>query len=380
MVDRIDGPDGESRYRLLETIREYAADRLVRDGVDGEREAVGRRHSQMYADLVTQSPPSSGPEHADWLARIGAEQDNIRLTLERALTGGGADLALSVAGSMWWYWWVTGQMLQGRAYLDRALEATLGEISARRGQALRAAASLARNSGDLAAARDLGQQALDTFRRLDQTPGIVAALNNLCITAQAQSDYDASLAFGYEALRLAQQTGDDRATAAALNNTAGTLRCLGRLDEAAGQFTRALNRFRHIADRRGEAAALFNLATVDRRQHRPELSRERYLQALALYTDLTIVEGQLDALEGLAHLDALAGQHRAALVALLVCKRERARLNAPLFTPDEIDDLAQAQALSRAGVPEDALPTIVRAAESTTLRQLPHLASATSHR
>jgi hypothetical protein len=67
-------------------------------------------------------------------------------------------------------------------------------------------------------------------------------------------------------------------------------------------------------------------------------------------------------------------------VALLVCQRERSRLNAPLFTPDEVDDLAQAHALARAGVPEGELPSIVRAAESTILRRLPHLMSVMASR
>ncbi len=365
MVDRLDPAGGASRYRLIETTREYAAERLAQHGI--EARAAGDRHGEAYADLVAPPPPTDGPAHSRWLARIGMEHDNVRLALERALTEDKADLGLAIATSMWWYWWVTGRMLEGRTWLGRALKATAGEVSPRRGQALRAAAALARNSGDLTAARALGEEGLAIFRQLNNQAGTISALNNLSITAQGQRDYDASLAFGYECLRLAEESGDSRGIAAALNNTAGTLRCLERLDEAADLFARALDGFRQLSDRRGEAAALFNLAIVDRRQGRLDQSRERLRAGLTLYLELGIVEGQLDALEGLAHLDALAGRHQRALQALLVSERERSRLGAPLFTPDEMVDRARAEELARAGLSHHEVFGAYRLAESTSL-------------
>src|SRR5262249_29469471 len=155
-----------------------------------------------------------------------------------------------------------------------------------------------------------------------------------------------------------------------VNNTAGTLRCLGRLDEAAELFDRALAGFRSMSDRRGEAAALFNLATVDRRQGRLASARQRYQTAFDLYTELDIVEGQLDAVEGLAHLAALAGHHRPALLALLVCERQRSRMGTPLFTPDELDDQARAEELARAGLTAEAIADVAAAAESCPLAEV----------
>ena len=82
---------------------------------------------------------------------------------------------------MWWYWWVTGQMLEGRLWLGRALAATAGEVTPPRGRALRAAAALARNSGDLAEARRLGEEVvrdrfLDLHRPREQ---LLAVRDNL---------------------------------------------------------------------------------------------------------------------------------------------------------------------------------------------------------
>ncbi|WP_345629859.1 BTAD domain-containing putative transcriptional regulator [Rugosimonospora acidiphila] len=370
MVDRFDAAGGASRYRLLETTREYAAERLATDGGATEERVAGARHSRVYQELVAAAPPTDGPAHAQWLARINAEHDNLRVALERSLSGGDPETGLAIATSMWWYWWVTGQMLDGRTWLRRALKATEYEVSQRRGQALRAAAALARNSGDLAEARRLGTEALDTFRELDNRAGIISSLNNLSITAQGQRDYEASLEYGYEGLRLAQDGDDDRAIAAALNNTAGTLRCLDRLDEAGDMFARALAGFEKISDRRGEAAARFNLATVDRRLGRLADARQRYLDALAIYTELDIAEGQLDAVEGLAHLHALQGRPAEALRLLVVSDRERSRLGAPLFTPDELVDRTRAEELARAALSREEAAAALRAASTDTLADL----------
>jgi predicted ATPase/DNA-binding SARP family transcriptional activator len=370
LVERVEQvePAAASRFRLIETLREYAAERLTRDGAPGESAAVRDRHVAVWLDLLAAPPPVDGPAHAAWLATVGAEHDNIRAALEWTLDGGDPERGLALATAMWWYWWVTGQMVEGRAWLGRALRATPAEPPAPlRARALRVAASLARNSGDLAEARALGEQGLATFRRLGDRPGVVAALNNLCITAQGQSDFEASLAYGYECLALAEQDGSARGVAAALNNTAGTLRCLERLDEAAELFTRALQGFRDIADQRGEAAALSNLSIVDRRRGRLESARELMTRALRVYTDLGIPEGQLDAVEGLAQIAVLAGETGSGLRLLAIAERERTALGSPIFTPDEIADRDRAERVARASLTPAEVAAAYREATATTL-------------
>lgn len=369
LVERVEPPTGDgSRFRLIETLREYAAERLTRDGAPGEAAAARDRHVAVWLDRLAAPPPVDGPAHAAWLATVGAEHDNIRAALEWTLGGDDPERGLTLATAMWWYWWVTGQMVEGRAWLGRALRATPAEpATALRGRALRVAASLARNSGDLAEARALGEQGLATFRRLGDRAGVVAALNNLCITAQGQSDFEASLAYGYECLAMAGEDGDARGVAAALNNTAGTLRCLERLDEAAELFTRGLEGFRGIADQRGEAAALSNLSIVDRRRGRLDRARDLMTRALRIYTDLGIPEGQLDAVEGLAQIAVLAGEAASGLRLLAIAERERTSLGSPIFTPDEIADRDRAEHLARASLTPSEVATAYREATATTL-------------
>ncbi|GAA2677325.1 tetratricopeptide repeat protein [Actinoplanes palleronii] len=293
--------------------------------------------------------------------------NNIVAALDRSLGHGDPGQGLTIAAAMWWYWWVTGRVAEGRSWLGRALAAAPATPTPPRGQALRGAASLARSSGDLAAARALGEQSLAVFRELGDRPGTITALNSLSITAQGQQDYDGSLSYGYGGLALAEQDGDRRGIAAAMNNTAGTLRCAGRLDEAGPLFERALAVFREISDPRGEAAALNNLGIVSRRRGRLAASAGHMRAALRLYTDLAIVEGQVDAVEGLAQLAVLDGDPARGLTLLLLAARERVTLGSSLFTPDEVADRDSAERAARESLTADEITRAVRAAAGTTL-------------
>jgi hypothetical protein len=161
------------------------------------------------------------------------------------------------------------------------------------------------------------------------------------------------LDYGYAGLDLSQRTDNRRAIAAALNNTAGTLRCLDRLDEAEEMVAKALVRFEEIEDRRGAAAATGNLSVVARRRGRLDEAGALARRTLAAYHELDLAEGVLDAVEALAHLDALTGRPERALRNLTAAARERVRLGAPIFTPDEVSDRNRAEALARAAVGPD---------------------------
>ncbi|MEU4242074.1 BTAD domain-containing putative transcriptional regulator [Actinoplanes sp. NPDC026619] len=341
-----------SHYRLIETIREYAAEHLT--GNDPAR----RRFVALWLDRLATPPPPDGPAHAAWLASMDAAHPSILAALEWSLTAGDPADALTLAAAMWWYWWITGRMTEGLGWLRHALDTAPAEASAARGRALRAAAALARNSGDLAGARRLGEQGLATFRLLGDRAGVLAALNNLLITAQGEGDYEASLAYGYEALELAEEAGDARMIAAGLNNTGGTLRCLDRLDEAAPLFERALGAFRAIGEARGEAAALTNLGIVARRRGAFEVSGGYLRQSLAIYTELGITEGQLDAIEALAQLEP----PERALTLLAVAERERSALGSAIFTPDEVRDRDEAEKTARSALTTEEVARAYRAA------------------
>jgi tetratricopeptide (TPR) repeat protein len=333
LVADVGGPS--SRFRMLETIHEYANDQLEESG---EGEAARARHAAWFRDLIESAPQFGGDDHALWMHRIGTELDNFRTAMEWTLTDGARpDEALAIATPLWWYWWESGQMREGKIWIKRALDAAQSASPAQRGAALRAAAALARNSGDLGAARELGEQALELQQQHGDPKGLAMAWNSLCMTATGQRDFDAALEYVHQSRTQAELAGEDRGLAVVANNMGTVLRCIGRLDEAEAGFREAVDRFRTAGDVRGEAAAVGNLGVVAGRRGDWNAARRLGLESLFRYRELELDEGQLDALEALAGVEVAEGRPDSALRLLTVTDRERRRLGAPIFVADESD-------------------------------------------
>jgi len=369
LVDRsmlvADTAGPSSRFRMLETIHEYAADQLAESG---EGEAARARHAAWYRELIESAPQFGGDDHALWMHRIGTELDNFRAAMDWTLNDGQQPgEALAIATPLWWFWWESGQMREGKTWITRALDAAQAASPAERGAALRAAAALARNSGDLVEARRVGEQALELQRQHGDPKGLAMAWNSLCMTATGQRDFDAALEYVRQSRVQAQLAGEDRGLGVVANNMGTVLRCLGRLDEAEAGFREAVRRFRAAGDVRGEAAAVGNLGVIARRRGERGEARRLGLECLSSYRELELDEGQLDAIEALAGLDVAEGRPDSALRLLSVTDRERRRLGAPIFVADESDDRDAAAAAARAALDEETIAEISAAAERLTL-------------
>src|SRR5207249_2151550 len=114
----------EPRFRMLETIREYALERLAESG---EAEEASRRHALYYLDLAERAEPElRGPRQAAWLERLESERGNLRAALRWAKTEGAVEVGLRIAGALGWFWFRRG-MSEGRAWLDEMLSMTSTE-------------------------------------------------------------------------------------------------------------------------------------------------------------------------------------------------------------------------------------------------------------
>ena len=115
---------GEPRFGMLETIREYALERLDERG-DGE--VVRRRHAGFYVLLAEQAEPAlRGPEQVSWLDRLDAELANIRAALTWATESGEAEIGLRIGAALWRFWHMRGSLAEGRDRLERLLALNSG--------------------------------------------------------------------------------------------------------------------------------------------------------------------------------------------------------------------------------------------------------------
>src|SRR6266446_950637 len=193
--------DAQTRYRLLETVRQYARDRLEDTG---GRAAVRVRHRDYYLALAEEADPKlKGAEQAEWLRRLEEEHDNLRAGLEWSLaeaeTGGG----LRLCGALQRFWWTRGHLTEGRQWCTRVLcKAGAEERTRERAYVLNAAGVLSYHQGDYPAARALYEESLAIRRELGDRSGIAASLGTPGTVAVNQGDHPAARALQEQSLAI----------------------------------------------------------------------------------------------------------------------------------------------------------------------------------
>jgi predicted ATPase len=289
LVRRHSGVGGASRIEMLETIREFAGERLEERG---ESSSVRRRHADHMVALAERAEPAlTSPEQAFWLARLSEENANIRAALEWTDETGELELGLRLAGALVRFWSARGLMAEGRQWLERALDraaevspyvATKAEFAAgyaalglgdfadaethferslalardlddeqQEGAALAQLGWLAMTGGRAAEAQTNAERALALARSTDDKISASGALNVLAEVAASDGDGEARRLFE-EGLALRRELGDDRLIA-------NSLLLLGRVDGSEARFQEALDLGRSLEDSWTTSVALLRL-------------------------------------------------------------------------------------------------------------------------
>jgi non-specific serine/threonine protein kinase len=198
---------GPTRYRLLETLREFAAERLAASGDDG----VWVKFVDYFIDLAEQASPHlrGGPQLAIWLRRLHREQNNLRAALHRCVEREDSARGLRLGGAAWRYWFLWGSSAEGREWLNALLRLSAGsQRNAIRAGALNGAGVLADQQGDYTVAQALLEQSLSIWRDLGDAPATAGSLNNMGMVALHLHNYDAAQQLFEQALELAERHGD----------------------------------------------------------------------------------------------------------------------------------------------------------------------------
>src|SRR5262249_40943725 len=153
----IEDEEHEARFRMLETLREYASQRLD----SGEREALERGHAEFYLTLAERAERElRGKQQSGWLERLWAEHDNLRAALDWGKAAGrNTDAALRLGFALWKFWYAQGHLSEGRKQLTAVL-AMASQRTALMAKTLNAAGGLAFHQGDLASDRSFYQEGL----------------------------------------------------------------------------------------------------------------------------------------------------------------------------------------------------------------------------
>jgi predicted ATPase len=246
LLRQAEGPDGEPRFTMLETIREYAAERFE---TSGDAECWRQRHAGYSLALAEQAAPElTGPRQAAWLERLERDHDNLRAALGRALERDQTELGLRLAGALGRFWEIRGHLREGQGWLERALSRWPEAPAAARAAALNAAGSLAYHACAYERAATLHQEALSLRRVLGDRRGVAVSLHDLGITALHLGDLDRSEALCAEGRAIWRELGDQRGVAISLNSSAILARNRGDHERARAYYEESLALFRGIGD------------------------------------------------------------------------------------------------------------------------------------
>ncbi len=304
--------DGATRFRMLDTIREFASERLTESG---ERHEVERRHSAAFLDLAESlTARLTGNDQRRWLGRLERDHDNIRAVLDRAVAAGDGTIAIRVGFGMWRYWQKRGHLTEARRRLQAMVAAPWSrDEPILRARLMEALGGVAWWQADLEAMGPAYTEALALWESIGDEREIANALYNdsfrYAVTEDpAKSDPDrVGFAQMKRALDLAEAAGDEHGRANALWGIGNYLYFHDSDDRGSAQFREAMGIFARLGDRTMEAWSLHMHSTAMIRSGELEKSTRDAGQALRLFHSFGDIAGITLALDDFASLAIAAG-------------------------------------------------------------------------
>ncbi len=368
LLTRTERSNGQVRFGMLESIREFARHELSGDDLARMR----HRHARYFGELAERAEAEMARAHrAQWMARLEDEYPNLRAALAWAIESGDSDTAFRLGSALWPFWAATGRLSEGHSWLQRATDLSgeadpqaragallrLGnlavdlamydeartrylaslEIRKRLNDELGMAGALsglglvAWNQGRYPEAREALEEALALWRAHGHQRGIALTLMNLGNIAIAEGEYRTAEATHEEALRFRESAGDRAGIGYSLYWLGQLARLEGRAPDARVFLGQSLRHFYETGDRPGFAYALHELGSLasDEGKNRNALAYER--RALALRRQIGDIQGTIDCIEGIAMVACASGETGAGLTLLAATESWRKVRTAPVI-------------------------------------------------
>jgi non-specific serine/threonine protein kinase len=309
---RLEDPAAEDpRLRMLDTVREYAQDRLTDSG---ESDRLQERHGAHYLALAEEvAGRVFGPDMGSCLDRLEGEYANLAAALQRYTRQPDPARATRMAAALWPYWYVRGRATEGRVRLAAVLRLP-GDpgLTPVRALALLGSGQLAISQGDYAAARACAADSTTLYRSLGDDRGLAEALLVAGFAARVEQDHPAATRLLTEALTTARAAGHSFMTAAALHHLGLMAADTGEdIHDARHLLQESLETYRELGLSRFQALLLLALADLALRHgdaHEARSLLHESLQLMLQVRERLGVQGVLDAIARLALEDGDHGQ------------------------------------------------------------------------
>ena len=294
------------RYRLLETVRQYAGEKL--QSSDHAADAC-TRYVQYYLDVAERAELTINTiDRPAQLAALEREHGNLRHAIERAAAAGDTAGAARLAAALFWFWFHRGHWRQGRAFLGAAIDGETAP-SRVRARALLGDGVLAWAEGAYTVAVDRLEECVAIGRTAPQASTTAHALHFLAMVRLAQGDAAAGLPLAEEAVRVARTTQDPFCFMLALASYGVVLLALNRYDEASAALQESVDCGRRAVDPWATALPLRNLAIIASRRGQHPVARRLLEESLRGLRDLREKWFLSRSVETLAEVLAAAGEH-----------------------------------------------------------------------
>lgn len=289
--------DGEPRFSMLETIREFALDELL---ASGNEHTIRERHARFIMKFAERSEQELvSANQAMWLGKLELEHNNVRAALLYAQQTGDAEMGLRISTALYRFWHIRGHVNEGRKWTSEALERGAEVTQILRVNALSALGNYAGAQSDYEGARYYHTLAMELAQSIDDKAKVARALTNLGNTARLQGDYDRAMSTFEQALKIHRELGHDRSIALCLRNMG--IVASGRGDPVKAQELsyEALRIHREIGDKQGIATTLNGLGMMALSEGDYQAARAYSEECLVLFRELGDRGGEAGALHDL---------------------------------------------------------------------------------
>lgn len=303
--------DEESRYRMLETVRQYAWEKLVESAEDATARAW---HANFLLNLAEEAEMGlAGSEQVTWLGRLETEHDNLRAALGWLTEQGEAERGMRLTAALFHFWWFRGHLAEGRAQLEALLDLrpvvpVRDEVRAKALHALGIHRHADDALEDWAMVRSRLRESLEIYRRLGDEPRVAAVLQNLGRVEAALGEWSVAQSSLNESLETGRRSGNEPGVALSLFYLGMAHSHRGDLPTARADFEEALEIFRKLDDVFWIGGCLVHLGYIDCGEGEYAAARSRFLQMSESVPLAQVPFGATYALDGYARLAAAEGE------------------------------------------------------------------------